>query len=80
MGPRYSSDGATQALIRKGVKKIVLVQSNVPGTAYIQQGPELITKDAGLPFEGLKENVPIQDANSAALKAVQAATDKALGK
>jgi branched-chain amino acid transport system substrate-binding protein len=75
MGPRYSSDGATQALIRKGVKKIVLVQSNVPGTAYIQQGPELITKDAGLPFEGLKENVPIQDANSAALKAVQAAGD-----
>jgi branched-chain amino acid transport system substrate-binding protein len=75
MGPRYSSDGATQALIRKGVKKIVLVQSNVPGTEYIQQGPELITKDANLPFEGLKENVPIQDANSAALKAVQAAGD-----
>jgi branched-chain amino acid transport system substrate-binding protein len=75
MGPRYSSDGATQALIRKGVKKIVLDQSNVPGTEYIQQGPELITKDAGLPFEGLKENVPIQDANSAALKAVQAAGD-----
>jgi len=75
MGPRYSSDGATQALIRKKVKKIVLVQSNVPGTEYIQEGPELITKDAGLPFEGLKENVPIQDANSAALKAVQAAGD-----
>ena len=75
MGPRYSSDGATQALIRKKVKKIVLVQSNVPGTEYIQEGPELITKDAGLPFEGLKENVPIQDANSVALKAVQAAGD-----
>ena len=75
MGPRYSSDGATQALIRKGVKKIVLDQSNVPGTDYIQAGPELITKDAGLPFEGLKENVPVQDANSAALKAVQAAGD-----
>ena len=73
MGPRYSSDGATQALIRKGVKKIVLVQSNVPGTDYIQEGPQLITKDAGLPFQGLKENVPIQDANSVALKAVQAA-------
>jgi branched-chain amino acid transport system substrate-binding protein len=75
MGPRYSSDGATQTLIRKKVKKIVLVQSNVPGTDYIQEGPQLITKDAGLPFEGLKENVPIQDANSAALKAVQAAGD-----
>ena len=75
MGPRYSSDGATQALIGQKVKKIVLVQSNVPGTDYIEEGPRLITEDAGLPFEGLKENVPIQDANSAALKAVQAAGD-----
>jgi branched-chain amino acid transport system substrate-binding protein len=75
MGPRYSSDGATQALIRQKVDKIVLVQSNVPGTDYIEEGPRLITEDAGLEFEGLKENVPIQDANSAALKAVQAAGD-----
>jgi branched-chain amino acid transport system substrate-binding protein len=75
MGPRYSSDGATQALIGQDVKKIVLVQSNVPGTDYIEEGPRLITEDAGLEFEGLKENVPIQDANSAALKAVQAAGD-----
>jgi branched-chain amino acid transport system substrate-binding protein len=75
MGPRYSSDGATQALIRQDVKKIALVQSNVPGTGYIEEGPRLITEDAGLPFEGLKENVPIQDANSVALKAVQAAGD-----
>jgi branched-chain amino acid transport system substrate-binding protein len=75
MGPRYSSDGATQALIGQDVDKIVLVQSNVPGTDYIEEGPRLITEDAGLEFEGLKENVPIQDANSAALKAVQAAGD-----
>jgi len=75
MGPRYSSDGATQALIRQDVDKIVLSQSNVPGTDYIEEGPRLITEDAGLEFEGLKENVPIQDANSAALKAVQAAGD-----
>jgi branched-chain amino acid transport system substrate-binding protein len=75
MGPRYSSDGATQALIRQEVDKIVLVQSNVPGTDYIEEGPRLITEDAGLEFEGLKENVPIQDANSAALKAVQTAGD-----
>jgi branched-chain amino acid transport system substrate-binding protein len=53
----------------------VLVQSNVPGTDYIEEGPRLVTEDAGLEFEGLKENVPIQDANSAALKAVQAAGD-----
>ena len=35
----------------------------------------MIAKDAGIPTESLKENVPIQDANSAALKAVQAAGD-----
>jgi branched-chain amino acid transport system substrate-binding protein len=73
MGPRYSVDGAAQYLIRQKVKKIVLDQSNVPGTGYIAEGPSLIAKDAGVPFQGLKDNVPIQDANSVALKAVQAA-------
>jgi branched-chain amino acid transport system substrate-binding protein len=75
MGPRYSVDGATQYLIREDVKKLVLVQSNVPGTGYIEGGFLLIAKDAGIPTESLKENVPIQDANSVALKAVQAAGD-----
>ena len=46
MGPRYSVDGATQYLIRKGVKKLVLDQSNVPGTGYIEGGFLLIAKDA----------------------------------
>ncbi len=73
MGPRYSSDGATQALIKQGVKKIVFDQSNVPGTGYIEAGPKAVTEAAGLPFESLKDNVPIQDANSIALKLVQAA-------
>ncbi len=75
MGPRYSVDGATQYLIREGVKKLALIQSNVPGTGYIEGGFLKIAKDAGIPTESLKENVPIQDANSAALKAVQAAGD-----
>src|SRR2546421_5183052 len=35
MGPRYSSDGAVQAAIRAGAKKIVFDQSDVPGTGYI---------------------------------------------
>jgi branched-chain amino acid transport system substrate-binding protein len=73
MGPRYSSDGAVQSLIGKGVKKIAFVQSNVPGTGYIEAGPKLVAAAANIPIESLKENVPIQDANSAALKAVQAA-------
>jgi branched-chain amino acid transport system substrate-binding protein len=73
MGPRYSSDGAVQYAIRAGAKKIAFDQSNVPGTAYIAQGPMLVAKQAGVPFTALKENVPIQDANSVALKLVQAA-------
>src|SRR5215467_4865174 len=73
MGPRYSSDGATQYAIRAGAKKIAFDQSNVPGTGYIAAGPTLIAKQAGVPIVALKENVPIQDANSVALKLVQAA-------
>jgi branched-chain amino acid transport system substrate-binding protein len=73
MGPRYSVDGAAQYLIRQGVKKIVLDQSNVPGTGYIAAGAQAIAKDAGVEFKDLHDNVPIQDANSVALKAVQAA-------
>src|SRR3954447_5532423 len=75
MVPRYSVDGATQYLIRQGVKKLVLDQSNVPGTGYIAGGFEAIAKDANIPTASLKENVPIQDANSIALKEVQAAGD-----
>ena len=75
MGPRYSVDGGTQYLIRQKVKKLVLVQSNVPGTGYIEGGFLALGKDAGIPTVSLKENVPIQDANSVALKAVQAAGD-----
>jgi branched-chain amino acid transport system substrate-binding protein len=75
MGPRYSVDGATQYLIRQKVKKLVLDQSNVPGTGYIEGGFKLIAADAGIPVVSLKDNVPIQDANSIALKLVQAAGD-----
>jgi branched-chain amino acid transport system substrate-binding protein len=73
MGPRYSVDGAAQYLIRQKVKKIALDQSNVPGTGYIAAGAQAIAKNAGTDFVNLKDNVPIQDANSVALKAVQAA-------
>lgn len=75
MGPRYSVDGAAQYLVRQKVKKLVLDQSNVPGTGYIDGGFQLIAKSAGIPTASLKDNVPIQDANSIALKLVQAAGD-----
>jgi branched-chain amino acid transport system substrate-binding protein len=75
MGPRYSVDGAAQYLLRQKVSKIVLVQANVPGTGYVAEGFQLISKDAGTPTQDIHENVPIQDANSVAVKAVQAAGD-----
>jgi branched-chain amino acid transport system substrate-binding protein len=73
MGPRYSSDGAVQAVIRQDVDKVVFDQSNVPGTEYIVAGPEAVAEAEGVEFEGNVDNVPIQDANSVALKLVQAA-------
>ena len=73
MGPRYSSDGAVQYVIRKGVNKIVFDQSNVPGTGYIKAGPIAVAKAANVPIVTFEDTVPIQDANSVALKLVQAA-------
>jgi branched-chain amino acid transport system substrate-binding protein len=73
MGPRYSSVGAVQAALNQDVDKVVFDQSNVPGTEYIVAGPEAVAEEAGVEFEGLTDNVPIQDANSVALKLVQAA-------
>jgi branched-chain amino acid transport system substrate-binding protein len=73
MGPRYSSDGAVQYVIRAGVKKIVFDQSNVPGTGYIAAGPNHVANAAKVPIQDFTDTVPIQDANSVALKLVQAA-------
>jgi branched-chain amino acid transport system substrate-binding protein len=73
MGPRYSSDGAVQGVVRAGAKKIAFDQSNVPGTGYIAQGPAAVAKSLNVGITQFKDNVPIQDANSIALKLVQAA-------
>jgi branched-chain amino acid transport system substrate-binding protein len=73
MGPRYSSDGAAQYLLRQKVKKLVFDQSNVPGAGYNAGGVKLIADKAGVPNSATKENVPIQDANSVAIKLAQSA-------
>jgi branched-chain amino acid transport system substrate-binding protein len=73
MGPRYSSDGAVQAVIRQDVDKVVFDQSNVPGTEYIVAGPRAVAEDEGVEFQAEADTPPIQDANSVALKLVQAA-------
>jgi branched-chain amino acid transport system substrate-binding protein len=75
MGPRHSVTGAAQYLIREGVDKLVLIQSKVPGTEYIEGGFLALAKQEGIPTESFAEPPPIQDANSVALKVVQAAGD-----
>jgi branched-chain amino acid transport system substrate-binding protein len=70
MGPRYSSDGAVQYAISKGVNKIVFDQSNVPGTQYISAGPQALAGKANVPIVQLTENVPISDGDSVAIKEV----------
>ena len=73
MGARYSSDGAAQALVRKGAKKLAMVQGIGPGSDYIVQGVQLVGKALGVPVQVIKVNLPVQDANSVAIQAVQAA-------
>ncbi|MGH3249656.1 MAG: ABC transporter substrate-binding protein [Trebonia sp.] len=73
MGPRYSSDGATQYVLANGATKIAFDQSNVPGTAYIADGPNALAKAKGVPIQDYTENVPITSANAIATKLVTAA-------
>jgi branched-chain amino acid transport system substrate-binding protein len=70
MGPRYSSDGALQYVLTLHPNKIVFDQSNVPGTGYIAAGPAALAGNAHVPITQLTENVPINDADSVALKEV----------
>jgi branched-chain amino acid transport system substrate-binding protein len=71
MGPRYSSDGAVQYAISQHVDKIAFDQSNVPGTTYIAAGPKALAANANVPIDTETDNVPIQSANSVALRLVQ---------
>src|SRR5689334_19852327 len=73
MGPRYSSDGAVQYALAQHVSKVVFDQSAVPGTGYLAAGPAALAKEAHTPIVQLTENVPITDANSVAIKEVDAA-------
>ena len=70
MGPRYSSDGATQYVLTLHPNKIAFDQSNVPGTGYIAAGPTAIAAAAHVPIKTETDNVPINDANTVALRLV----------
>jgi branched-chain amino acid transport system substrate-binding protein len=73
MGPRFSSDGAVQYALAQHVSKIIFDQSNVPGNQYAAAGVQAVASAAHVPVESITENVPIQDANSVALREVNAA-------
>jgi branched-chain amino acid transport system substrate-binding protein len=70
MGPRYSSDGATQYVLSLHPDKIVFDQSNVPGTGYIAAGPTAVAGASHVPIKTETDNVPINDASSVALRLV----------
>jgi branched-chain amino acid transport system substrate-binding protein len=71
MGPRYSSDGAVQYAIAHHVNKIVFDQSAVPGTGYDAGGPIAIANAAHIPIKAETDDVPINNADSVALRLVQ---------
>jgi branched-chain amino acid transport system substrate-binding protein len=76
MGPYYSDLGAAQYLLRQGVKSLVIAGSNVPGGDHDISSATVLAKQNGVQAKGaFVEDVPIQDANSIALKLVQAAGD-----
>jgi len=76
MGPYYSTLGATQYLIRQGVKTLVAAGANVPGGDHDISGVQSLARQSNIPFRGNNlVNVPILDATGIARNLVQAAGD-----
>ena len=73
MGPRYSSDGAVQYALTKHVSKIVFDNPILPNITYVAAGPQAIATAAHVPFTLVKTALPIQDANSIAIRDTTAA-------
>ena len=73
MGPRFSSDGAVQYALAQHVSKVIFDQANVPGWQYGAGGVKAVATASHVPVQNLTEAVPIQDANSVALREVNAA-------
>ena len=76
MGPYYSSIGATQYLIRQGVKSLVTAGANVPGGDHDVSGVQTLARQNNISFRGtFLVNVPVTDATTVARNLVQAAGD-----
>jgi branched-chain amino acid transport system substrate-binding protein len=76
MGPYYSTLGATQYLVRQGVRSLVTAGANVPGGDHDVSGVQSLARQNNIPFKGTSlVNVPVQDATTVARNLVQAAGD-----
>ncbi|WP_169789802.1 ABC transporter substrate-binding protein [Actinoplanes subtropicus] len=73
MGPRFSTVGAVQFALTKGVDKVVLQNPQLPNVDHIAEGAKAVADAAKVPFILQTAPLPIRDPNSIALRAVQAA-------
>jgi branched-chain amino acid transport system substrate-binding protein len=72
MGPRYSVQGAAEALVRAGVKSLI-ISSPDSIAAYADGAALKVAQKAGIPGRSIPIHLPVTDANSAILQLVQAA-------
>ena len=70
MGPRSARTAPRSTSLSLHPNKIAFDQSNVPGTGYIAAGPTAIAAAAHVPIKTETDNVPINDANTVALRLV----------
>ena len=70
MGPRYSNVGATQALIRAGIKKLAIASPEAL-SAYADGGAALLAKAHGIPVKVYPTHLPVTDAASQLLQMYQ---------
>jgi branched-chain amino acid transport system substrate-binding protein len=73
MGPRFSGDGEAQTAIAHGAKKLVVDQSNVPGTGYNIGGIEDIARAHHIPVVSLTATAASLNGETEAERIVQAA-------
>ncbi len=78
MGPRYSSIGAAQGLVRAGARAIVVSSPSTIAT-YANGGPLKVSSAAGIPGLSDAQTLPITDPNAVVLKLVQQAKLAAKG-
>jgi branched-chain amino acid transport system substrate-binding protein len=74
MGPRYSNIGATQALIRAGIKKLAIASPEAIAP-YADGGSLKLAASKGIPAKSFPTHLPVTDAASQLLQMYQFAGD-----